>query len=138
MAVRLPIERIKLHFQPPDNLIEDTIWEYAEKFPRRERVPPVLVYRDGRDYYLADGFHRLAAASRVGRRTILAEVRIGTLAQIEAEWEHALVEMKAMLRFKSLVLPYRHLRRRFTPTLPRSPARPRPIPAGQCPQVRVS
>jgi len=105
MAVRLPIDRIRLDFQPSETLIEHTVWEYSEKFRRRARVAPVLVYHDGRNYYLADGFHRFAAASSLGRRTILAEVRIGTLAQIDAEWKRALDEMKALLRFKPLVLP---------------------------------
>ena len=39
---------------------------------------PVLVFHDGTDYWLADGFHRVAARAKVGRLTVKAEVRQGT------------------------------------------------------------
>jgi hypothetical protein len=44
-----------------------------------DTFPPITVYHDGVDYYLADGFHRLHAAQRLGRASIQAEVKTGTL-----------------------------------------------------------
>jgi hypothetical protein len=35
--------------------------------------PPVVVYFDGTDYWLADGFHRLAAWERIGVMPSLGE-----------------------------------------------------------------
>ncbi|MFP4239812.1 MAG: ParB N-terminal domain-containing protein [Rhodosalinus sp.] len=57
---------------------EQTVAEYAEAMGDEATVfPPVIVYHDGRDYWLADGFHRLAAWERVGRVEVPAEVRQG-------------------------------------------------------------
>jgi hypothetical protein len=40
--------------------------------------PPVILYHDGKDYWLGDGYHRVAAARKIERETIKAEVREGT------------------------------------------------------------
>jgi uncharacterized ParB-like nuclease family protein len=56
-------------------LDEEVIAEYAEAVGR---LPPVIVYRDGKHYWLADGHHRIEAHVRAGRRLIMAVVHIGT------------------------------------------------------------
>ena len=58
---------------------EDTVTDYAEAMQAGDTFPPVTVYHDGVDYYLADGFHRIHAAKRLGRASIQAEVKTGTL-----------------------------------------------------------
>ena len=40
--------------------------------------PPVIVFHDGADYWLADGFHRVEAARKIDRKEIEAEIRDGT------------------------------------------------------------
>ena len=40
--------------------------------------PPVILYRDGTDYWLGDGYHRVAAARKIEREIVKAEVREGT------------------------------------------------------------
>ena len=40
--------------------------------------PPVVVYFDGTDYWLADGFHRVGAAQKIGLETIEAEIKDGS------------------------------------------------------------
>jgi Homeodomain-like domain-containing protein len=42
------------------------------------RFPPVILFFDGSDYWLADGFHRVLAARLAALTEILAEVRPGT------------------------------------------------------------
>lgn len=60
------------------SLNEDTIAEYAEAMQDENTVfPPVIVYNDGKTYWLADGFHRVAAWERIGRQEVPAEVRQG-------------------------------------------------------------
>jgi len=57
---------------------DDTVAEYAEAMADPNTVfPPLTVYFDGRSYWLADGFHRLAAWQRLGRKEAPADVRHG-------------------------------------------------------------
>jgi hypothetical protein len=58
-------------------LDEATVAEYAEAMNCGTKLPPVTVYFDGDDYWLADGFHRCAACEACGTQTVLAEVRDG-------------------------------------------------------------
>jgi hypothetical protein len=58
-----------------DRIDDFTVERYADSW---ERLPPITVFEiDGR-LYLADGFHRHAAAVMLGKRTIPAEIRVGT------------------------------------------------------------
>ena len=54
---------------------EDTIQRYEEIF---DELPPITVYKTDHTYLLADGFHRWAAATRIGRIEIEAEVKEGS------------------------------------------------------------
>lgn len=57
---------------------EVTVSEYAEAMADPKTVfPPVIVYYDGIDHWLADGFHRIAAWERIGRSDIPVEIRPG-------------------------------------------------------------
>lgn len=61
-----------------------------DRMRRRAKVDPVLVYYDGENYFLKDGYQRVEAALRLGRKTILAEVIPGTRAGMAAEWKRFL------------------------------------------------
>lgn len=66
--------------QPRVGLNPDTIEEYTEAMRNGDQFPPVVLYHDGAHYWLADGYHRLAAWSRYCAGTpkpILADVRQG-------------------------------------------------------------
>lgn len=63
--------------QPRAELHRDWIEEYAHDMAQGAEFPPVVVYHDGRRYWLADGFHRLYAAEAAGLAAINAEVRRG-------------------------------------------------------------
>lgn len=57
---------------------EETVADYAEAMQNPETVfPPITVYFDGKSYWLADGFHRVAAWERIGREEVPAEIRQG-------------------------------------------------------------
>lgn len=56
----------------------ETIADYAEAMATGATFPPVTLFHDGAAYWLADGFHRLAAAERAGLETIAADVREGS------------------------------------------------------------
>jgi uncharacterized ParB-like nuclease family protein len=58
---------------------EGTVSEYAEAILEGADFPPVLVYFDGINYYLTDGYHRLFAHKRAEKVSILCNVVQGTL-----------------------------------------------------------
>jgi hypothetical protein len=41
------------------------------------RFPPVILFSDGQNYWLSDGFHRVLAAAKAGLTEIAADVRQG-------------------------------------------------------------
>lgn len=56
----------------------ESVSDYAEAMTEGARFPPIVVFHDGSEYILADGFHRVMAAARNGFKDILAEVHKGT------------------------------------------------------------
>jgi protein gp37 len=56
----------------------ETVAEYAEAMGDGADFPPVIVFFDGAEYWLADGFHRAEAAQSLGLADIAATVRQGT------------------------------------------------------------
>ena len=59
----------------------DVVREYADDMAAGAIFPPVVVYHDGADYWLGDGFHRVEAARKIERETIDAEVLDGDARQ---------------------------------------------------------
>lgn len=57
----------------------DAVADYAEAIKDGAEFPPVVVFFDGADYFLADGYHRLHASNTAGKTSIQADVRVGTL-----------------------------------------------------------
>lgn len=57
---------------------EDVVADYAEILAGGGTLPPVKVFFDGQAHFLADGFHRVAAARRAGLAQIAADVEGGT------------------------------------------------------------
>jgi hypothetical protein len=63
---------------------ESVVAEYADRMTDGAEFPPVVVFHDGTRYYLADGFHRVLAATRNQYRDISADIRTGT--KTDALW----------------------------------------------------
>lgn len=72
--------RIDGDTQAREKLHEDTVAEYAEL----KNLPEVVVFHDGTDFWLADGFHRVIAAQRKKVKHIPAEVHKGS--KLDAAW----------------------------------------------------
>jgi hypothetical protein len=64
--------------QPRVAFDQDVVREYAEAMKAGKMFPPVTVFFDGREYWLADGFHRVGGAIEAGRDTIAAIVIKGS------------------------------------------------------------
>ncbi len=65
--------------QPRVTLDWKVIRDYQYLYEDGVQLPPITVYFDGSDYWLADGFHRINAARSAGEENILADIRRGTL-----------------------------------------------------------
>jgi hypothetical protein len=59
-------------------LDEAIVAEYADAMAAGAEFPPVVVFFDGTARWLADGWHRVKAAERLGLATLTAEVHQGT------------------------------------------------------------
>jgi hypothetical protein len=58
---------------------ENVVAEYADSMKDGASFPPAVVFHDGAEYFLADGFHRYFAAKKCGSPGLSCDVREGTL-----------------------------------------------------------
>lgn len=63
--------------QPRAQLYKEVVAEYAEDIRSGAIFPPVVIYFDGEEYWLADGFHRVRANEAIGAEEVSAEVYLG-------------------------------------------------------------
>ena len=56
----------------------EVVNDYATDMLDGAIFPPVILYDDGTDLWLADGFHRVEAVRKIGRETIDAQIRQGS------------------------------------------------------------
>lgn len=76
----LEIDKIKIEgTQSRVQINESTVSEYAEAIKNGVQFPPVTVFFDGTNFWLADGFHRLLAHKRAGKTEILETREVGGL-----------------------------------------------------------
>lgn len=78
--MKLDLKKIRLDgdTQPRVAVNESTVAEYTEGVMNGVVFPPVVIFHDGSDYWLADGFHRYFAHKRAANLEIEADVRTGT------------------------------------------------------------
>ncbi len=77
-TIEVELLRLDGGTQPRAALNFLTIEEYAQAMLGGVQFPPVTVFYDGTDYWLADGFHRVRAAEQAGLAEIAADIRQGT------------------------------------------------------------
>ncbi len=77
--LNIPLEKIRLDggTQPRAFMNGNIVQEYGMEMQQGAVFPPVILFNDGSDYWLADGYHRVAAATALGYTEIKAEVRQG-------------------------------------------------------------
>lgn len=82
----LPLDRIRTDggTQPRLGIDYDVAYGYGDLMAEGVRFPPVTVFYDGENYWLADGFHRYHAAFAQEMAEIAAEVIQGTIE--DAQW----------------------------------------------------
>jgi len=57
---------------------EAAVQEYADAMTASVQFPPIVVFHDSANYWVADGFHRILASRRIGAINIEADVKSGT------------------------------------------------------------
>ena len=77
----IDISKIKIDSKAQSRmkLCKATIDEYAEGYKEGVKFPPVTLFYDGKDYWLADGFHRYFGAQQAGKKVIQEDITPGTL-----------------------------------------------------------
>jgi protein gp37 len=70
--------------QPRAEISNEVVQDYAQDMLQGAKFPAVVVFYDGAAYWLADGFHRVAAAKVARLAEIDADVRQGSLE--DAKW----------------------------------------------------
>ena len=84
---KLPLDKIRLDgdTQPRAGINTALVSEYAKLYEEGiVEFPPVVVFFDGVDYWLADGFHRWHARNKTEIEGILCEIHNGTVE--DARW----------------------------------------------------
>lgn len=61
------------------SLNQDTVNEYAQQMQDGDVFPPVVIFSDGSDNWLADGFHRYFASRQIGLVDISVQIHEGTV-----------------------------------------------------------
>lgn len=74
----LDLIRIDGGTQSRVQLNEETVSEYRDAYLAGAEFPPVVVFYDGTDRWLADGFHRYFGAKNAGRTTIHENITPGS------------------------------------------------------------
>lgn len=99
MKTKLAIENINTEAgtQVRVELDEERVESYAAAMQRGEELPPIHVFQREGDstYILSDGYHRLAAARKLGKTEVEVKVHVGdrrdaVLLAIEANTRHGL------------------------------------------------
>lgn len=78
-AINIRTIRIDGGTQSRVEINNEIVTEYAQALQSGADFPAVVVFNDGVDNWLADGFHRFHAHSQAGKASIAADVRMGTL-----------------------------------------------------------
>ena len=78
---KMKITQLKIELQTQSRVAinQDAVAEYADAMMDGEKFPPVTAFYDGKEYYLADGYHRYFAAKKAGLDDIDCDVKNGTL-----------------------------------------------------------
>lgn len=82
----IPISQIRIDggTQPRAVIDYAAVQDYMDMMRDGVKFPPIIVFYDGSDYWLADGFHRKEAAFGADMDEIACEIHQGT--QQDAQW----------------------------------------------------
>lgn len=76
----VPLDQIRTDggTQMRESINSNLVQQYAEVLGSGVEMDPAIVFYDGTDYWLADGFHRYRASEQIQTRQLWCDVRSGT------------------------------------------------------------
>jgi protein gp37 len=77
-SIALDVLILDSDVQPRETMASATIKEYATLYMQEQALPPIVVFQDGTDYWLADGFHRVQAARQAWLTELPVDMRQGS------------------------------------------------------------
>lgn len=83
MLLKLSAIRLDGGTQARVSLNDSVVMEYSEHLKEGANFPPMIVFHDGSNYWLADGFHRYFARKANGELEAEVEVHQGTLREAQ-------------------------------------------------------
>jgi hypothetical protein len=77
----LPIDVVRIDggTQSRCRINEDKVYEYAENMAEGSVFPPAVAFFDGKEYWLADGFHRYHATLKNKKQSFICRIVNGTV-----------------------------------------------------------
>jgi DNA repair photolyase len=77
---KIPIAKIQVDeaTYPREKLNDEAVGDYGRVMKEGAKLPPIVVFQDGKKYFLADGWHRLEGAKSFGAKEIEADVHEGS------------------------------------------------------------
>lgn len=77
----LPIDVVRIDggTQSRCRINEEKVYEYAESMAEGAAFPPAVAFFDGREYWLADGFHRYHATLKNKKQSFVCRIINGTV-----------------------------------------------------------
>jgi ParB-like chromosome segregation protein Spo0J len=75
--IRFDLIRLDSGAQARAKLNQEVVAQYAAAMEEGATLPPLVVFYDGTDHWLADGFHRYHANKKIGAVTVQVDVRHG-------------------------------------------------------------
>lgn len=77
----LPLSKLALRPETQSRaaIDQDTVQNYCDSMLDGEEFPPIIVFFDGLEYYVVDGYHRCYASKKAGIKDVAAKVMSGSL-----------------------------------------------------------
>lgn len=77
-SLKLSAIKFDADTQMRDGLNGDTVADYRDAMKAGDEFPPLVVFFDGSEYWLGDGYHRWHAASEAGLSSFKCDIRQGS------------------------------------------------------------
>lgn len=79
MEIEIRKIKLKTNTQSRVKIDQNVVDEYAEDLKEGAKFPPIILFKNEKNYYIGDGWHRLYSSKKIGKKTIQADVKPGSI-----------------------------------------------------------